>query len=267
MNDISNIPPVTEQPALPVQPPRRVWGPWATVGLGIAILIVFFIVQVVVMIPLIVSAFSQVDWSAADVLDQVMELLSSNAGLYQSIATIISGIIGTGMIVILIRTYRGAGIAEYLGLNRIGWKAALLSIGIVVAYNFLAGWIQGFVADQTADEQIMIDLYRSAVWPPLFWIAVVIFAPLFEEALFRGFLYEGFRRSRMGVVWTIVITSAGWALLHAAQYQLFNILTIFVLGLIMGVVRWKTKTIWSPFIMHATMNLIAAISLHLAVNA
>jgi membrane protease YdiL (CAAX protease family) len=66
----------------------------------------------------------------------------------------------------------------------------------------------------------------------------VVFAPLFEEALFRGFVYEGFARSRAGVAGAIILTSIGWAALHF-YYAGFEMATIFVLGLVLGVVRWK----------------------------
>jgi len=64
------------------------------------------------------------------------------------------------------------------------------------------------------------------VWVPLFGIAAVVFAPLFEEGFFRGFLFVGFKQSRLGSFGTILITSAAWAALHI-QYDLYGILLYF----------------------------------------
>jgi membrane protease YdiL (CAAX protease family) len=86
---------------------------------------------------------------------------------------------------------------------------------------------------------------------------VVIFAPLFEESFFRGFLFEGFRQSRLGVTGAILLTSIGWALLHSLQYNIYSIIWIFMLGIAMGVVRVRTGSIWSTFIMHALVNIVA----------
>ena len=200
-------------------------------------------------------------------MQDFLDIMNANMGFFQSIATVVSGIVGLGLIIIIIKAKKSAAIKDYLGLNKIGWKVALLSIGLMVVYNLAVSGIQILLGNQAGDEQSLIKIYETAVSRPLFWISVVIFAPLFEEAIFRGFLFEGFRQSKLGIWWTIIITAATWAVLHAFQYQVFNVLVILVLGLIMGVVRWRTKTIWSTFIMHATMNLWAVIALELTINA
>ena len=92
----------------------------------------------------------------------------------------------------------------------------------------------------------------------MFWIAVIIFAPVFEEALFRGFLFEGLMQSRAGVIGAIAVTSVTWAILHI-QYNAAGIIYILLLGVIMGVLRWKTRSLWSPLIMHALVNLISTV--------
>src|ERR1051326_8599723 len=57
----------------------------------------------------------------------------------------------------------------------------------------------------------------------------VLIAPLVEEILFRGFLYPALSRWS-GVVPAVIITSAGFALLHGAQlaYSLVPLLVIFL---------------------------------------
>jgi uncharacterized protein len=86
----------------------------------------------------------------------------------------------------------------------------------------------------------------------------VIFAPAFEEALFRGFLFAGFSQSRIGVPGTVILTSLLWASLHI-QYDLYNIAMIFFLGIGLGIVRAKTNSLWSTFLMHGFWNLVAVI--------
>jgi membrane protease YdiL (CAAX protease family) len=64
----------------------------------------------------------------------------------------------------------------------------------------------------------MLDAYRNTAWPPLFWIAVVIFAPAFEEFLFRGFSFIGLQKSRLGSAGATILTALVWAVLHI-QYN------------------------------------------------
>jgi uncharacterized protein len=243
---------------------KNVWGPGPTIGFTIVILVAFTIVQtIVILVPAIGSMMHgmQAGITSSDaLLDYVMDDLNSQLGLLQSIATIVSGIIGTGLILVFIRIRKGAGIKEYLGLKMISWKAALISIVVTVAFLGLALLVEMWLGVQN-DETIVNQIYDTSISPPLFWVAVILFAPLFEEALFRGFLWEGLRRSWWGVYGAIMLTSFAWALLHAIQYSLYGIIYIFLLGVLMGIVRWKTNNIWSTFIMHAVVNLVATISL------
>ena len=87
-------------------------------------------------------------------------------------------------------------------------------------------------------------------------MATVIFAPVFEEVFFRGFLFEGFRYSKMGAAGAIFVTSLVWAGFHM-QYGLLQIASIFVLGIILGVVRYRTGSLWAPLAMHVFNNLLA----------
>lgn len=111
----------------------------------------------------------------------------------------------------------------------------------------------------------MVDAYKTSVWPVLLGIAVVIFAPVFEEAFFRGFLFVGLEHSSIGPIGTIILTAVTWALLHI-QYDIFGMVTILVLGVVFGIVRLKTGSLWSTILLHAIWNLVAIVGTALYVN-
>lgn len=263
MNDITVI-----NPELPTPPAeKRVWGGWATAGFGAVVLVVFTIVQVVVVIiGLIAIAFSRFELFSnqeyEDVFNSIMDMLTGHQGLLQSIATIISGVIGVGLIIIFIRVHKRAGIIEYLGLNKITVRGFLLVVAIYIGFMVLSGGLN-ILLGKTDNEQIMFDIYDTSVWPVLFWIAVVVFAPAFEEVFFRGFLFEGFRQSRLGAIGAIGITALIWALIHSFQYGLYSLAWILVLGIVMGIVRLKTKSLWSTIIMHVLVNVVATLEIAL----
>jgi len=248
----------------PPAAPKRVWGAGATFGFTLVILAVFFVAQgIVIMIPAVGSIIAHLRGSVnstQDLAKLVTDELNSKLGFWQSIATIVSGIAGVLLIWVFIRAKKGAGFKEYLGLNKISFKLAFGVAGITVVYIIAADVVQWMAGVQTS-ENIMNQIFNTSVFPPLLWVAVIIFAPLFEEALFRGFLFEGLRQSWWGAYGAIMLTAFGWSILHGLQYSVSGIIYIFLLGVIMGVVRWKTKTIWSTFIMHAVMNLLATIAL------
>ncbi|MFA5309692.1 MAG: type II CAAX endopeptidase family protein [Dehalococcoidales bacterium] len=255
--------PVLLPPTPAAAPQKRYWGFWATVGLGAAVLLVFFVVQLlVILVAGIALSMPELDQSlnTQDIVDRVMDALNARLGLLQSIATIASGILGTGLILLFIRARRRADVQEYLGVNSLSLKSILVSvvtvIGLIAVFDGLAWWL-GY----SSGGGIVADVYNTSIWPPLFWIAVVVFAPLFEEAFFRGFLFAGFRQSPLGAAGAVALTALAWALMHALQYSLFSIGWIFVLGVAIGTVRHKTGSIWSAFIMHALVNFIATLSL------
>ena len=250
-------------------PERRTWGAWATIGYSMVIMAAFFFTQfIVIMISLIIVLSSQdVSFNPGNITDLmkiITDALNSRMGLIQSIATITGGIVGVLLIWVFVNARKRAGFGEYLGLHKISVRAVWLGVGVVIALIGLSAIIQSFLGLESGDE-ITYDIYNTSVWPLLFGIAVVIFAPLFEEALFRGFLFEGLRQSRLGGWGAVAITSVTWAALHI-QYNLFGIGYIFVLGIAIGLIRWKTKTIWSGVIMHALVNLIATVSVALTAH-
>ena len=75
----------------------------------------------------------------------VMDAINNHLGLIQSLATIISGLVGLGLILIFIRSKKGESIKEYLGLNKISIKMALISILIIVVYSFAVTGIQSLL--------------------------------------------------------------------------------------------------------------------------
>jgi uncharacterized protein len=146
------------------------------------------------------------------------------------------------------------GFREYLGFKAIGMKTILILVAVYLALLGLAIGM-GMVIKGQPSEDLITDAYRNTPWPVVFWLATVVFAPFFEEILFRGFLFVGLRQSAMGITGTIVITGFFFALLHAAQYGAAAIAQIFILGIVFGVVRWKSGSLWSTIGLHSLWNL------------
>lgn len=241
-------------------PTKRVWGFWPTVGFSLAIGFIILMAQLVLLLGLM---FSNLD--AATLLDPlaIEEYFYANLGLIMGLATLISGVLGIAGIIGLIKIRKGASITEYLGLRRVSFKTLalllLISLAIIAAIEGL-----GILFNQTVETDFDTQMYRTSGWPVLLWLAVVVLAPLQEEVFFRGFLFAGLRDSRFGVAGAVVVTSLLWAGLHT-QYNLYVMGNIFVMGLVLGFVRHKTKSLWSTLFIHAVYNLVAM--LLIALNA
>jgi hypothetical protein len=88
--------------------------------------------------------------------------------------------------------------------------------------------------------------------------SIAIGAPLVEELIFRGQLFAALSQTRLGVSGTSVVTSAGWALLHASEPWL-SIGLIFIMGLAFGWMMYRFGSLWVPVICHGAWNGIYAL--------
>ncbi len=256
------------QSVSPEPPPvPKPWGAWATIGLGLAVALMFIAAQTLALVGFLLVKLSQ--GPIPDLMDYVQSLATN--GLVVSIATLASAVVGIGFIYLFVRVRGFKRIGDYIGLKRISWKTLLATVGIFIltlAATLLLEYIVARFAGSSAESRntsFMTDTYNTAGWLPLFWLAVAGFAPVFEEAFFRGFLFVGLERSRLGVAGTIVFTSLVWALLHI-QYNWAGMAEILLMGFVLGALRYRTRSLWSTIIFHSAWNFAALVSVALAVR-
>lgn len=230
---------------------RRVWGPWATAGLGLVVGGVFILVQIVVGVFFV--AVKVTSDSKQDALKLAQDLGTN--GLFIALATFATAVVCVGLVLLFVKLRRGASAAEYLAMGPISLKMLLALLGISSGFILLSDGLT-LVLGRSTIPQFMVDIYRTSLYPSLLGIALTLAGPAFEEIFFRGFLLEGFRQSRIGNTGAVVLTALIWTAIHL-QYGLYELATIFALGLLLAIARVKTGSIWSCFVMHAFFNLVS----------
>jgi membrane protease YdiL (CAAX protease family) len=228
----------------------RIWGFWPTDGFSLAICFTFAAVQSIVVVAFLTAKLGFV---ARNGLNQLLESLKTD-GLLISLSIFVSAVICTGLIVLFIKL-KHTSIREYLGLVPLSWRAVLGLVGLVALLLVVIELLSRLMSNPS-DSSYMVDMkviYRTSGWPLILWLAVAGFAPLFEEVFFRGFLFVGLRHSRLGAAGTVLVTAILWAFLHI-QYSIAGILQILALGIVFGVVRLKTRSLWSTLWMHSLWN-------------
>jgi CAAX protease family protein len=237
------------------------WGFWATAGFGLLIMAAFLAVQVVT-----VMAFCFEEMLRNPDMD-VTELASKfeNHGLLWAISTCATAALCMPLIVLFSWLRRELKIRSYLALRPVGPTVLLKWLGITLLF-LIACDLFTQLLNRPAVPEYMLKAYDSAIILPLLWIALVVAAPLFEEFFFRGFLFAGFRESRLGVPGTIILTSFLWAIIHT-QYDAYNLTIIFILGLLFGLARQRTGSIYPTLVLHALINLIATIQVSYYLNS
>lgn len=83
----------------------------------------------------------------------------------------------------------------------------------------------------------------------------VLFAPVVEELVFRGFLYATLERAR-GPVVAVLITSVVFSLPHAWQYgwRWQNLLLVTYVGVMFGIARARTQSVVPSTLLHVGYN-------------
>ena len=87
----------------------------------------------------------------------------------------------------------------------------------------------------------------------LFFLMLVLFAPVLEELICRG-LVLGTLRARYGVTLAWLVSALFFGVMHLQPVQVIN---AFVVGLILGYVYISTDSLWSVMILHAMNNAVA----------
>ncbi len=74
-----------------------------------------------------------------------------------------------------------------------------------------------------------------------------------EELMFRGFLFPALARSKLGNRGAAVVSSVGWAALHAG-YSVAGLAEVFLAGLYLSWMLLKTGSLRVPIFCHAAYN-------------
>ena len=244
---------------------NKYWGFWATIGFGLLTFVIFTFLQTAILFAymLVNEGSVLIDAMDSDSNTELNKLLRSYSfnGDAISISEIPAAIIGIALIIFFASMRTALSIKEQLQLHLPKIKSLLLFLGLMILAMMLMESVNSWLDRET--PEFMTKVYESTKNMPLLWIAVGVAAPFFEEFLFRGFLLENLRHSWLGVAGAIILTSASWAIIHM-QYGWFEIISIFFIGVLLGIAKIKTKSLYVPIAMHMLMNLAASVGMALS---
>jgi hypothetical protein len=251
---------VTAELVEAVEEPKTPWGFWFTVLFSAAVLGVFVMIQTAVAIPFVLAQMQRNPGVSPQTLTEDLEA----NGLLLSLATLFSTPACIGLTLLFAKLRRPISLRQYLGLNPVGIGSALFWGLSVVLFMLLSDGLSYLVVREVVPTQ-MTTAYETAGFLPLLWFAIICLAPLFEEIFFRGFLFSGIRHSRLGGAGAILITSLVWAGIHV-QYDAYQVSTIFAGGLLLGMARLKTDSVYMTIAMHVIWNIIAMVETAIVVG-
>jgi CAAX protease family protein len=220
----------------------KIWGYWTTLGWSI----VAFLVGQFAGFGVLLSLRGG-DW------DSVLQ--TPFDGVLVTIFIAISNPVTIAVLAIAVRIAR-SDLSDYFALK---WPAARdLTLGIAALVVLIAaGDALLYLSGRDLVTPFQVQSYTTAAaagWLPAMFAAAIVIAPAGEEAVFRGFLFRGWARSARAVWPAIIVISILWAMLHI-QYDWTGVLQIFVVGLFLGWMRWRSSSLVLTFVLHALFNL------------
>jgi sodium transport system permease protein len=137
------------------------------------------------------------------------------------------------------------------------WRPPLATIGLAVVLGATAWLFAGGVVSRllpppeslTRALQRLIQLGDDPMPLWVVWLVLGLTPGVCEELFFRGLIFSGMRR--LGAWPAVLLTALLFALAHASIYRL---LPTFILGVVLGVLRWRSGSVVPGIAMHAVNN-------------
>ena len=130
-----------------------------------------------------------------------------------------------------------------LGMMFIGEFIASLIPTSGPIFGELYGYFSQMMEQMTKDKGTLILL-------------AVIMAPIFEEIVFRGIIQKGLMNKGIKPWKAIFISAVIFGLVHGNPWQFVGAV---LLGSVLGLVYYKTKSLLLPILLHAFNNLCSAV--------
>jgi len=216
---------------------NNIWSLYFTLVISFIIFVVFGLIQTIISLQIGID----------------------NAVAYLGVISACASLVGCGMIIFSVLISNN-NIQEYLNFHipqlKFIIKYSAFFLLILFSIDFLSNRFS-----ELFDDSFAITVYESADSLFMLFLGFVLLGPLFEELLFRGFLFKGLENS-IGGFSAIILSSILFSIPHL-QYSIVVVLCIvFPMALFLGYVRLKTQSLFLPIIFHWINNFMTLILVH-----
>jgi hypothetical protein len=231
-----------------MSPPLEPLGRLATLGWALLVLA----------IGQVAGTLAVVSWNLAHGLPALA--MTGYDGKMVALLTLVTNPVQVALFAWVARGRAGADPAAYLGLTRFSLRDLLLGVLLLAALAAVIESIKrlaGFDPVTTFETEIYATS-RAEGWLPPLILAIVVVGPIGEEIMFRGFLFRGWVTADWRGAFAVVVITLLWSAMHI-QYDWFGITQVFVTGLLLGWIRWRTASTALTIVLHMLVNLESTI--------
>ncbi len=141
-------------------------------------------------------------------------------------------------------------IKEYLNIKKIDVTLLLKYLFLSFIVRIILEQLVMFLNTPPTDIQVPSNIFEII----LEFIATCIFAPIFEEIMFRFGLYKKLNK-KLNIYISILVTSLVFALIH--YYNIDGVIILLGISLIWNYLFYKTNNLVYPILLHFFHNLYA----------
>lgn len=243
--------------------------PWkrgvlSTFGIIAVALILIFFAPLVVLIPLKGLRAIFPDFSTA---------LTHNKLLYLALMEALTYVTGFGAAVWYLRKRfgRDTSLSKLVALKPVPsiWKTIFTAAGFLIAADILSQLMYvGFHLPTPDSPAGDFGSQLRGMSFLIFGLITVVGAPIFEELVFRGFVFNMLRHS-FGTTWRSDLAAAvvSGAIFAAGHMTLTGFPELFIVGVGLALMYRHTGSLYGSMTMHALNNLMATIALYVSIHA
>lgn len=169
-----------------------------------------------------------------------------------------------GLVPLLYAYWRRYDMRRLFRLNPVSWQVFFWSIAAALALSVIGDELDRLlnmlitVPDWLLESMRPLKAQSGGDWFLIISGAVIV-AAVAEELLFRGFLQVALER-KGDVTRAVILTSLTWTLIHQNPYWAVE---IFIIGIFIGFLAWRTDSLIPPITVHMVNNLLAVIFLNM----
>lgn len=127
-------------------------------------------------------------------------------------------------------------------------KYFLLAITICISYSVIGSHLE-------IEENPILSAFDSSIASMILsFITVCLLAPVIEELVYRGVLFSLLNKLRFNDTLLILVSTLLFTAVHS-HYDTADLTFVFVVGVLLGYARFKTKGVLVPIAIHFTANL------------
>ncbi len=180
--------------------------------------------------------------------------------------------LGVATCVVLLLVHRPAGGLQEVGFRTISFpavRAALLSlvpifIGVALLTAAFSTFFPSYHLQGNAQQELPVGNHVSVLKAIAILLWAGVEAPLVEETLFRGIVFQGVvqvARKRFGRQLSVFLGAVGSGLLFGfAHFEPHTLPILAFLGIALAYVFSYTRSIYGSMLVHGAVNVIAALS-------